>query len=622
MLHINSKPYLLLSFISYFLISGCDFDITQEKISPAPPTPESISYQSQELDALWQEILSLGVADDFVKAEYQWIGQRNDHCQFQTQQGSDQCVNDANQSHTEVLTEHLIRKLMVASDTRPIPKEFVVPGELVFPASRPGFNYFPTTAISANFRTVAYISPKGTLYFADLSTGKILNSIPNFHYGSKPLPDIDLSPNGKLLVVNRYGGETELIAAENGRVLKHQKNGDRRSFFTKSGLRLAVWSKDGLVARDPATFELVASSGYRARYQSKAFFDRKTNRYFGWGYPSKTFFVTRFEEGQNLHFDATKEYSIPENIADSVDHISLSAQDDQVYISGMRSLFRYSLTDDQITEIGPSAIHAPEQIFEKQGYTLQLGRLRNDLMKFGLVYTDLLSGNIGFQEISEQHRASIIDLPLSNQVLVASYLGVRKVTLDPDSINFRPFSTYAAKNKKWKPSVDVRASPAQALSFPRSRRQEGVIYKCKNDQGKLEITDTPCKTGEQTIIQTKKKEADSNYTASSTPVMIPQGKEGINFAVREGLIRVANRSDIRRWEIASHQAFKQRRGHVYVILKPIILSGGLTGAHSVTFIVHDRRLMPGGSLGHSFVLFTENGACMGTGCDFAHAAGY
>ena len=112
--------------------------------------------------------------------------------------------------------------------------------------------------------------------------------------------------------------------------------------------------------------------------------------------------------------------------------------------------------------------------------------------------------------------------------------------------------------------------------------------------------------------------AISNSSRSSKPLLVPPGKEGLSAAVREGAIRIAKQSDIDRWKRLADDKTRisnyLRALDKYVVLRPVVFSGGMNGANSVVFVVNDHRYMPGGNIGSSIILFTETGACKGLLC--------
>jgi hypothetical protein len=111
---------------------------------------------------------------------------------------------------------------------------------------------------------------------------------------------------------------------------------------------------------------------------------------------------------------------------------------------------------------------------------------------------------------------------------------------------------------------------------------------------------------------------------ASAPVL-PEGEAGLVEAMRKGLLRPASGSDLSVWKSRWSQAnsrnvprtFDERTRMMtaYVIQRDLDIPAGLSGAHSVVFVLERGVPYPRGDAGHSVVLDQATGACMGAVCD-------
>ncbi len=102
------------------------------------------------------------------------------------------------------------------------------------------------------------------------------------------------------------------------------------------------------------------------------------------------------------------------------------------------------------------------------------------------------------------------------------------------------------------------------------------------------------------------------------------GQAGLVEALRNGALRPGTAGDIGRWKSAYtratgrglDRAFDEYTGHmdVYVVQKAFEIPDGLAGANAVVFVVETRVPFPNGDPGHSPILDTASGACVGMIC--------
>lgn len=102
-----------------------------------------------------------------------------------------------------------------------------------------------------------------------------------------------------------------------------------------------------------------------------------------------------------------------------------------------------------------------------------------------------------------------------------------------------------------------------------------------------------------------------------------QGSDGLALLVRQGVLRRASPGDLGRWlgqarrqGAGLQQEAEQRLGRLpaYVITGAMRVPDGLAGAHSVVFLIDGATPHPMGDLGHSVLLDTDTGGCMGMAC--------
>jgi hypothetical protein len=102
------------------------------------------------------------------------------------------------------------------------------------------------------------------------------------------------------------------------------------------------------------------------------------------------------------------------------------------------------------------------------------------------------------------------------------------------------------------------------------------------------------------------------------------GQAGLVEALRDGEIRPGTAGDIGRWKNAYTRAsgrglgrtFDERTAYmeVYVVQKAFEIPDDLAGANAVVFVVETRVPFPSGDPGHSPILDTASGACVGMIC--------
>lgn len=98
-------------------------------------------------------------------------------------------------------------------------------------------------------------------------------------------------------------------------------------------------------------------------------------------------------------------------------------------------------------------------------------------------------------------------------------------------------------------------------------------------------------------------------------------EEALARAVRTGVLRRGDQRDVERWARIRGGPQPASGGHtrhmrVYILVRTLELPQQLGGANAVVFIREPGAPLPVGDLGHSVVLDTGNGTCMGVTCEF------
>jgi hypothetical protein len=109
--------------------------------------------------------------------------------------------------------------------------------------------------------------------------------------------------------------------------------------------------------------------------------------------------------------------------------------------------------------------------------------------------------------------------------------------------------------------------------------------------------------------------------------VMPGGLKGIDWLARNNYIRPASESEVQSWLIGAATAarvplaeyqkrmnWRLEKDHVYIVLKPLKLPSGLSGAHARTFILPPGNMKPTGDLGHCTFLHMDGFTCSGVGC--------
>jgi uncharacterized protein YecT (DUF1311 family) len=105
----------------------------------------------------------------------------------------------------------------------------------------------------------------------------------------------------------------------------------------------------------------------------------------------------------------------------------------------------------------------------------------------------------------------------------------------------------------------------------------------------------------------------------------PSGQKGIDRLIELGLLRRATKQDLDAWVEKASEKYKKFNQNLavrepsgprgtYVVLGKMTFPTGLTGGHSVAFLIPPGIPLPDGSSGHSAVYYLEDGTCRGAVC--------
>lgn len=614
------KVIILIAFT--VLLIGCDKDDVHEWLLTAgvdEPNIKDIRYGYIEMDSIWSELSGQGISKQLILQEYNWIQGRESICYRDSKEEEVQCLTDLNSEHLEALKTKLLNKLLSQPFYDETVEEIKVPNELFFERDSRRTRYISRLALTRNFDRGVYLGPDGSMYYVDFKLGQILSKKPNFFDIRQYTPTVQLSPNGKVLLVNGPK-TTELYAIESGTLLKLYEHELGQTYFSKSGDFLIHYSKPNVSAKVPSTFETVVSASFEktnrwSRNLEYSAFDQSNNHFFSWAYASKRLNVIEFEDKPKPQFSVVRQFTLPEASNDMISKVSTDNSEDYVLVLGRQGLYSIQASTDRVSTIGKSGINmASSAPIQKGDLIIEVGHFRNNINKQGLSLTKTDTGEVGFVYLPDPTSGLIIvDTPFDNQILVASRIGLKVFTIYPQKVSFKALDLYKKQENA------PKYTRPKNQGFPTQELASGnKIYKCKDSSGKVAFSDSPCTGNTEKIITFGKPNTMSHRTMSeSKPLIVPKGKEGINVALRSGAIRVASKRDIDRWKRASGSSTldsKLRFTDFYLVVKPVVFSGGLGGANSVAFIVNDQRYTPGGDIGHSVVLYTQNGSCKGVTC--------
>lgn len=135
-----------------------------------------------------------------------------------------------------------------------------------------------------------------------------------------------------------------------------------------------------------------------------------------------------------------------------------------------------------------------------------------------------------------------------------------------------------------------------------------------------QIAPTPAAPEQMPALMLKEPPSAAQASAAA----LPEGEAGLVEAMRKGLLRPASGSDLSVWKSRWSQAngrsvprtFDERTQMMtaYVIQRDLDIPAGLSGAHSVVFVLERGVPYPRGDAGHSVILDQATGACMGAVC--------
>jgi hypothetical protein len=131
----------------------------------------------------------------------------------------------------------------------------------------------------------------------------------------------------------------------------------------------------------------------------------------------------------------------------------------------------------------------------------------------------------------------------------------------------------------------------------------------------------PAPDGSRVDIEKLDEYAKTPWRLTADPpnqLVVPDGKDGIDYLVKQGKIRLLTHEDSKLWRRANSFRWIPKGDappNTYLILAPITLPGSLYGAQSVKWVVGEGQPMPKGPWGHSVIFRVGKGCVWGCSSD-------
>lgn len=567
---------LLFIFLLVIAIGGCQRPDLRKifiNLGVYEPIFSDVDYSDKALQALFEEIHSYGEIKTLIVDEYNWIELTSVFCNSNPSQEESECLIQQNNGHRKKLEVILTAKLISFSAGNIKNKEINLPDGMNVLSVSDSHRYSPQMAYTPKANILIYQAADGKLYAADLNIGKYLSSF-NDNYSTNGFKsDLKISSNGRILLT-RYNDKIELVSVRTGNKLAHIE-GYMNAQFTKNDKYLLAWKQQSAVLLDVKNLEPVGSTFEYPSRQTELVFDSSTNVIFTWGRQTNKVSFNRVDD-ESVTFESIKDIvldRVPKNhFTDAI----FSPKDKVGFVFTYNYIYKVNMENGSYYELMENPfVGNLQRATVQDGFIVGKGFLpeRKRIGRYYVEYIDILdvvNGTMSSIELPDIKQVRIISTPISNTVLIGKGKGVKKFTINENELKFTVSQSVTSKN------IAVKKS--------RTKSQKNI--------------NTVTKSG---YIKT-----------------FSRGSAGIDDALRLGYLRTATDKDISTWSRKNKLSGKilKRIKYLksYVVLKPLKLTGGLSGANSVAFIAMNSRIAPFGNVGHSAVLFSDTGACKGVMC--------
>jgi hypothetical protein len=637
----REKPHNSAVFAALFsalsLMSGCTQDTsdainTQESAQLAIDAIVSIGdlrYPTSHMNELIAEIAEHAPADDFVRAELEWIKDYKSGCSVNetdaalepVELSEQECIQQRIARHTAELENHAIALLVAAPLPLAVPQLLQVPTTLGSADAPVPLQRRPALAYSESAGVMASTQRKGPISVSNLSNATVIAAVNNQVQVQNNThgPGVALSANGSLLLVT-YSGNTELFSAGSGRHLRTLTHlyGSKLAFSRSGGY---LFHADLQVldfypsAENPPT-QTRKYPGQFSRYEFR--FEPETNIVVSWNTRGHRVNVREFQESGTPGFMPLADYQLPRHYAGKILDVVLRRDDNSVYLLTPAHIIRVGPGKQKVRKVADVDIDPREGRAALVGdYLLLLGDSElKEARVFAVVNTK--TGEYAYPDTRGKRIKTLRPLSRPGKLLMGSDQGIELFDFNP-----RDFEFAALEPARMAKEEQKHAAAGIPMKKSGNAGSGASIHKCKDKKGRMTFSDTPCAGDSSSVEPAPPAQPYASSDETADMKIVEKGKAGIALAVRNGYLRPANASDLDRWRaMSSGDANSARilervnRLDKYVVLAPLGFKGGLSGGDSIALIVNQRYLTPVGDTGHSAILFSYSGGCTGAMCKF------
>ena len=627
----------LLTTTSIVFLTACDKSSMRDlaiELDLVAPQVKDVAYNDQYLNELSTEIFTLSEDSALIKKEYAWVKFRNTSCENQPEAERKSCLEEQNKEHNGVLHKYLVEVLLkrpppITINTPDIP---MIPENMVLKETQEYRSREHNITYSQTSGALSYFSMGGTIYNANLATGNALPDYAGIKKGGG-IPRLRLSTNGKLLLVN-LATKTELVYVDKAWLLgtlEHDPNSN--VYFTKNNRYLLAIKGRELHAIDPITMESTGVFSALPYGHNQFYFNLTSKQIITWGVHGNNFSIIQFSDEDGPQFSAATRHEPPREMRSFISDIMANDIGNSVILFTYAGTIAFDVINRRFTLLAENALMPAENLHTmKDRYVFSIGYSSSKGSELALHAVDVNDGGIAFVKGFGRSYTVFADYPADNTLLMGDRYGVKLFTYDEGRLEFKKHDLSSSEDTDYDELVNKKAAEinrklthAKSLSTAtaaNAQQADSPPYQCKDAQGRLTFSDTPCGNSGSPKIISRKPEIKDEKDRYAQPSIVESGKSGLLKAVQQGYIRFAAERDLAQWKRNAKLSYSTQSALLnmdkYVVLKPIVLSGGLGGANAAIFIVNDRRLTPAGNAGHSTMLFSDTGACQGTLCYMLH----
>jgi hypothetical protein len=583
-----------------------------------PASLEELRYADPALDELRQELASLDTDPNLVKAELSWLQHRKTSCPDNSADGK-KCWAELNQEHQRALQRRLINLLLhatSASTSRGFNLPTQLDDEVVPHQRRRPMAFAPEAGILLSMRRRSR-----EVLVSDLSKGEVINTISSSNENSIRGTGLSLSPNGRLALFNNEQ-RSQLISTFSGKVLRQFDHfSDSIVTLSPTGAFILEWNAYQVTLHDTVSGEMLTRRPQQLldvralpRSSNRRVYDPKSSTLFNWNSRGKGAYALHINGGKNPEIRKGRSYPLPANFTANLENATFNPRNETLLLLTRTDIHELDLVSGNLRRVAPLDIQARRVTLLADGPYLFISGKSELKNRDAFVTIHIPTGRYAYANPLDGSVAAVLPLPVGSMLLTASDRGIGLLPTEPSAHSYiyldierekKEERAYAATGKMPEPETAIASAPS--------------VYKCTKASGQTIYSDAPCPGQERQLAIAPASPASKPPVADL--YRVGRGENGLREAVKKGVLRPANPTDLERWLVmraysgnSEKMSETIRRADKYVILRPAGFLGGLNGANARVFIVTRRENAPIGDLGHSAVLYAFSGACTGALC--------